>query len=93
MSARFCEVAGAAATPLISITVDGLQRTVPSGASVAAALLHAGQLTLRTHPVTGQRRAPYCLMGVCSECLVTIEGRQQRACMTLVRPGMEVGTL
>ena len=45
-----------------------------AGDTVAAALLAAGVDHCRTTPVTGAPRAPYCLMGVCFDCLVTIDG-------------------
>jgi sarcosine oxidase subunit alpha len=47
----------------------------------------------RTTPVTGAPRAPYCLMGVCFDCLVTIDGvGSWQSCMVLVREGMTVET-
>ena len=47
----------------------------------------------RTTPVSGAPRAPYCLMGVCFECLVTIDGVGNRqGCMVAVRDGMRIET-
>ena len=61
------------------------------GDSVAAALLAAGNGPLRTTPKSGAGRAPYCMMGVCFECLVEINGIPNRqACLTEVRDGMMV---
>ncbi|TPJ71282.1 (2Fe-2S)-binding protein [Mesorhizobium sp. B2-7-1] len=60
-----------------------------SGDSVAAALLAAGVSPLRETPVDQSPRAPYCMMGVCFECLVEIDGRQnQQSCLTRACPGM-----
>jgi sarcosine oxidase subunit alpha len=43
--------------------------------------------------VQGQARAPFCGMGICFECRVRIDGiAQQRACMAIVREGMQVAT-
>lgn len=71
----------------IHILIDGLRTAVPEGASVAAVL--AGSGTRRA--VGGQLRAPFCGMGVCFECRVTIDGRlYQRACQVVVCEGMEV---
>jgi D-hydroxyproline dehydrogenase subunit gamma len=43
--------------------------------------------------VSGARRAPYCMMGVCFECLVTIDGVGNRqACLIPARAGMRVET-
>lgn len=61
------------------------------GDSVAAALLAAGASSLRESPVDESPRAPYCMMGVCFECLVEIDGRQnQQSCLTRARSGMVV---
>src|SRR3546814_9159081 len=45
---------------------------------VCSSDLLAGVEACRTTPVTGAPRAPYCLMGVCFECLVTIDGTGNR---------------
>jgi hypothetical protein len=59
------------------------------GESVAAALLAAGASPFRESPVDDSLRAPYCMMGVCFECLVEIDGRQnQQSCLTRACPGM-----
>lgn len=61
------------------------------GESVAAALLAAGILAVRDTPVSGAPRSPYCMMGVCFECLVEIDGTPNRqSCLTPVRDGMVV---
>lgn len=75
------------------ITVNGMQVSARPGDTVAAALLAAGLRSTRTTPVSGSPRAPYCMMGVCFECLVTIDdvGNQQ-ACLVPVSAGMRVET-
>jgi succinate dehydrogenase/fumarate reductase-like Fe-S protein len=61
------------------------------GESVAAALLAAGHRVLRSTPARGTPRGPYCMMGVCFECLVEIDGEPNcQACMVAVRDGMRV---
>lgn len=61
------------------------------GDTVAAALLAAGESSLKDAPASGTPRAPYCMMGVCFECLVEIDGAgHQQACLIPVREGMEV---
>lgn len=75
----------------LSLTVAGKPVTVREGDSVAVALLVAGCRQSRTTPASGTPRAPYCLMGVCFECLVEIDGMPNRqACMTLAEEGMVV---
>lgn len=77
----------------VSLSVDGKPITALLGDSVAAALLSAGILACRTTPVSGATRAPYCMMGVCFECLVTIDGIGSRqACLARVRDGMRIET-
>jgi sarcosine oxidase subunit alpha len=78
-----------AACAALSISVDGQRVPACDGDTVAAALLAAGFWHCRTTPVTGAPRAPYCMMGVCFECLVTIDGIGNRqACLVPVREGM-----
>ena len=77
----------------VIISVDGARVTAQAGDSVAAALLAAGLTPTRTTPVSGAPRAPYCMMGVCFECLVTVDdvGNRQ-GCLIPVREGMRVET-
>src|SRR3954447_27004016 len=77
----------------VTFTIDGRSAQAFAGDSVAAALLLAGLDHCRTTPMTGARRAPYCMMGVCFECLVSIDGVGNRqACLIPVRDGMQVET-
>ena len=65
--------------------------TAPAGISVAAALLINGMGPFRDTPVTAAPRAPYCMMGVCFDCLVEVDGVPSRqACLTQVRESMDV---
>ena len=75
------------------LKVDGREVRARDGDTVAAALLAAGVEHIRTTPVSGAPRAPYCLMGVCFDCLVTIDGVGNRqACLVPARNGMTVET-
>jgi predicted molibdopterin-dependent oxidoreductase YjgC len=77
----------------ITIEIDGKAVRARSGDTVAAAMLAAGIDHCRTTPVSGEPRAPYCLMGVCFECLVTVDGVGSRqGCLVPVRDGMRVET-
>lgn len=83
----------AAAGETVTLTIDGTAIRARAGDSVAAAMLAAGRVACRTTPVSGAPRAPYCMMGVCFECLVTIDGLGSRqACLVRVRDGMAVET-
>lgn len=77
----------------VRIYIDNQAHDVPAALSVAAALLAAGDLVCRTTPVGGNGRAPFCMMGVCFDCLVAIDGVGNRqACLVRVQEGMRVET-
>ncbi len=75
----------------IDLLVDG--ETIPAyvGETIAATLTAAGRRVFRHTSRTGAARGVFCGIGVCFECLVTVEGMGQvRGCMVAVRPGMRV---
>lgn len=75
---------------MFDIEVDGRPISAEPGQTVAAALIGAG-ITVFRHTPTGAPRGIFCGMGVCFDCLVTVDGlTDQRACITPVRPGMRV---
>ena len=75
----------------VQITLQDQVHQVPANLNVAAALLLCGYSQCRSTPVSGAPRAPYCMMGVCFDCLVEIDGvPNQQACLTPVREGMVV---
>ena len=76
----------------VRIEFEGKALQVPAGISVAAAVLgHADDHHCRNTPFSGEKRAPYCLIGVCHECLMEIDGRPyQQACMITVEEGMKI---
>ena len=51
----------------------------------------AGLPNVRETPVNGSPRAPYCMMGVCFDCLAEIDGVPNRqSCVVAARPGMRI---
>ncbi len=75
----------------VTIFIDGRPVTAELGESVAAALLRQQEGWSRTTPVSQSPRAPYCMMGVCFECLVEIDGqRSVQSCLTPVASGMRI---
>jgi len=77
--------------PLVDIHVDGCTVRAVEGDNLAAALLAAGLRPFRTTPVSGAPREPYCMMGVCFDCLAVIDGHPNRqTCLETVRAGMTV---
>lgn len=75
----------------VTVDIEGKQVQVPAGETVASAVLVEGLGFTRTHPVSGAPRAPLCMMGVCFECLMEIDGLPNRqACQVQVAEGMTV---
>jgi D-hydroxyproline dehydrogenase subunit alpha len=69
---------------------DGRPENGIEGESIAAALTAAGHKALGTR-ADGTARGLHCGMGVCQECLVTVDGGSHvRACATALEPGMRV---
>jgi predicted molibdopterin-dependent oxidoreductase YjgC len=84
---------GAGRGAAISFTFDGVAVSAHAGETVAAALVAAGIAATRVSR-SGTQRGYFCGMGVCFECLVTVNGRpNRRACMETVAPGMVVETM
>jgi hypothetical protein len=84
---RLLDAAGAQ----IVIELDGVQETVPAGVSVAAALLYLDKIPLRHSAVNAAPRAPFCMMGICFECLIEVDSVvNQRACQLQVQVGMRL---
>lgn len=77
--------------PTVTVTVEGRAVTVSQTDNVVAALFAAGFDHAGFSAASGRKRAPYCLMGACFECLVEIDGvPNQQACLTRVREGMRI---
>ena len=77
----------------IEIFINGKAYTAHAGETVLAALVASGYKTLRKSRKVCEPRGPLCGMGVCYECLVTINNRpNQRACMIEVENRMEILT-
>lgn len=75
----------------VTITVNGSDLRVKPGTIVCAALLAAG-IPCRTSN-SGQPRTAFCGIGICFECLATVDGiPNRRTCQLLCRPGMAVKT-
>jgi sarcosine oxidase subunit alpha len=79
------------ACAVVTLELDGTKIPAREGDTVAAAVLAAGVAHTRTTPVGGRPRLPYCMMGVCFDCLMEIDGVPNRqACMVRVRDGMKL---
>jgi hypothetical protein len=75
----------------IVLFVNGKPVSVPAGATVAVAIMLAGEACRKS--VTGESRGPLCGMGICFECRAGIDGNpHSRTCQVICRAGMEVRT-
>jgi len=78
-----------AAAP-VRVRFDGQEIEALPGESIAATLAAAGIVAVRSAR-SGAPRGPFCGMGVCFDCLVSVDGRpSQRACLTKIEAGMDV---
>jgi hypothetical protein len=76
---------------MVTIEFNGAPLALLADVPLAAGLLAAGVRRFRASPVGGGARAPYCMTGVCFECLLEIDGvPSQQACQVQTREGMRV---
>ena len=76
----------------INFTFNGAGIAASGGQSLAAALTAAGRREFRI-TAGGKPRGVFCGIGVCQDCLVTVDGTpNRRACMTGAVDGMAVET-
>jgi D-hydroxyproline dehydrogenase subunit gamma len=76
---------------LVALKVNDTVVRVPAGATVGVAVMMAGAACRKS--VSGEPRSPFCGMGICFECRVTINGRPHcRSCQILCESGMDVRT-
>ncbi|MGW0947415.1 (2Fe-2S)-binding protein [Streptomyces sp. NPDC002623] len=76
-----------------TVTFDGREIEALPGQTIAAALWSSGVTAWRTTRGEGRARGVFCGIGVCFDCLVTVDGRpNQRACLVPALPGADVRT-
>jgi D-hydroxyproline dehydrogenase subunit gamma len=77
----------------VSVTLNGQSAEFIDGTPVAVALLQSGVPSFNRSARHGQPRLPFCLMGICFECRVEIDGKGDTlACLIPVRAGMNIKT-
>ena len=78
----------------VTLVVDGRSVVVPAGRSVAAALtLDQDRPGWRTTRREGTSRGLFCGIGVCFDCLATVDGVPGlRTCLVECADGMDVHT-
>jgi predicted molibdopterin-dependent oxidoreductase YjgC len=77
----------------VEFSFDGRQLTAQPGQTVGAALMASGIRSWRATRFGGRPRGLFCGIGVCFDCLVTVnEEPNVRACLALVAQGDVVRT-
>ena len=76
----------------ITLFINGQPVTAYPGETIAAVLLAEGRRVFR-HTDSGQPRSLFCGMGICYDCLITVDELPNvRACVTTVADGMQIET-
>ena len=88
----FRRVPGVARGRRVQLVVDGTAVEAFEGESLGVALAASGRLALRHSPNAQTPRGMFCLMGVCQECVVEVNGVLSASCAIEVRDGMVVST-
>ena len=77
----------------ISITIDGHKVEAYSGETIATVLLTSGHNIFQHTGEALLPRSLYCGMGICFNCLVTVDGVPNiLACVTQATAGMSIET-
>lgn len=75
----------------VTLHIDDVEVVAQAGETVAAVMLRQSEIWTRESPISGDRRAPYCMMGVCFDCLAEVNGQSStQTCLAIVREGMRV---
>lgn len=78
---------------MTTFSFDGRPIAFAQGQTVGAALVNAGIYSWRVTRRRGARRGLFCGIGVCYDCLVTIDGTpNQRACQVTATADSAVTT-
>lgn len=83
-------IAGVARPDAVTITVRGAPLRAHPGESLAAALIAAGLWRFGEGDDAARPRTAVCMMGVCQQCLLRVDGRLVQACLMPVAAGQVV---
>jgi len=74
----------------VTVYINDKPFTAQDGEMMASVLLRENMTATHTSP-QGQPRGPYCMMGVCYDCMITLEdGRNEQACLTPAEEGLKI---
>lgn len=76
--------------PAIKFYWQGHPIQAKKGETIASALIANGYEIFGHHPKDGSPLGLFCANGQCSQCLVLLDGKPVKACMTIARPGVSV---
>jgi len=75
----------------VKLAVNGKEISAYKGETLLAALVAAGYKGTKKSPLRHEPRSALCGMGVCFECIVTVNDEPNiRSCMTEVEENMKV---
>jgi len=75
----------------VHVQIDGQLCVAEEGECLASVIFRQKSNIFRHHPVDGSPRAAFCMMGVCFECLVEVNGLpDQQSCLIQVQDGMKI---
>ena len=74
----------------VTVYIDDQPFMATAGEPVANILLNEGFNSVHMAP-NGKTRGPYCMMGVCFDCMITLQdGRVEQACQTYAEDGIRL---
>lgn len=81
------------AKPEVHFTFDGSPLTGFRGEAISSALFAAGIKKFSEHVKDGTPQGIFCANGQCSQCSLIVDGVLRKACVTLLRDGMDLRTV
>ena len=76
---------------VVEIDIEGRTVRAHEGETIGAVLAASGIRKIRLSPHGQDPRGMYCCMGLCHDCLVTVDGQPNvRACVTPVQAGQQI---
>ncbi|MGP8109997.1 MAG: 2Fe-2S iron-sulfur cluster-binding protein [Thermoplasmata archaeon] len=75
---------------MVAFTFDGQRLSARRSEMISSALFANGIHVFGRHLKDGAPQGIFCANGQCAQCLVVADGRAVKACITPVRPGMQV---
>lgn len=83
-------IAGISRPADVAFSFKGQSLAAPEGENLAAALIAAGIRRFGEGQDPLRPRVALCMMGVCQQCLLRVDGRLAQACITPISAGMVV---